>query len=208
MAVGPAGALTLPGALAHVLGGKVDMAYTLEAFCWDCAASLRADPSKGGKEKIRQDLERLLAEKAFVAEHCGPDAKIGVHMLYRDPELGFCVLAHINREPRTSPPHDHGASWAVYGQASAYTDMTEYHRLGDTSGPGEARLEVSRRYRLEPGQAGLFDVGAIHAIAYGGNARFVRVTGADLEHVPRLKFDLGEHTAVLVESATMQRAKA
>ena len=64
------------------------MAYTLEAFCRDCAASLRADPGVGGKEQIRRDLERLLAEKAFVAAHCGSDAKLGVHVLYRDPELG------------------------------------------------------------------------------------------------------------------------
>ncbi|MGH6916153.1 MAG: hypothetical protein ACREJ0_00435 [Geminicoccaceae bacterium] len=184
------------------------MAYTLDVFCRDCAASLRADPGPGGKEQVRKNLERLLAERAFVAEHCGPDAEIGMHVLYRDPELGFCVLAHVNREPRTSPPHDHGTSWAIYGQATAYTDMTEYRRQGGTSGPGEARLEVTRRYRLEPGHAGLFDVGAIHAIAYGGKARFVRVTGADLEHVPRLKFDLAEQTAVRVESATMQRAPA
>jgi hypothetical protein len=184
------------------------MAYTLEAFCRDCATSLRADPGRGGKEKVRQDLERLLVDEAFVAAHCGPDAEHGVHVLYRDPELGFCVLAHINREPRTSPPHDHGTSWAIYGQATAYTDMTEYRRQDGGSGPGEARLAVTRRYRLEPGQAGLFDVGAIHAIAYGDDARFVRVTGADLERVPRLKFDLEEGTADLVESASMQRASA
>jgi hypothetical protein len=184
------------------------MAYTLDAFCRDCAASLRADPGAGGKETVRRDLERLLAEKAFVAEHCGPDAKQGVHTLYRDPKLGFCVLAHINRAPRTSPPHDHGSSWAIYGQATAHTDMTEYRRVDGGSGPGAASLEVSRRYRLKPGQAGLFDVGAIHAIAYDDDARFVRVTGADLEHVPRLKFDLENGTAVLVESASMQRASA
>ena len=127
---------------------------------------------------------------------------------YRDAHLGFCVLAHINREPRASPPHDHGSSWAIYGQATAYTDMTEYRRLDGARGPGEARLEVARRYRLEPGHAGLYDVGAIHAIAYGQNARFVRVTGADLEHVPRLKFDLDKGTAVQVESASMQRTPA
>jgi predicted metal-dependent enzyme (double-stranded beta helix superfamily) len=208
MAVEPAGALTLPDALGHALGGEVDMAYALDAFCRDCAANLRADPGRGGKEKIRKDLERLLVEKAFVADHCGPDAEQGVHVLYRDPELGFCVLAHVNCEPRTSPPHDHGNSWAIYGQATAYTDMTEYRRLDGASGPGGAKLEVSRRYRLEPGHAGLYDVGAIHSIAYGDNARFVRVTGADLEHVPRLKFDLEKQTAVLVESATMQRTSA
>lgn len=184
------------------------MSYTLEAFCRDCALSLRADPGAGGKERIRTDLERLLADRDFVARHAGPDAAQGVHLLYRDPEQGFCVLAHINRAPRTSPPHDHGSSWAIYGQASAYTDMTEYRRQGDTAGPGPAKLEVKRRYRLEPGQAGLYDVGAIHAIAYGEGARFVRVTGADLEHVPRLKFDLEGQTAVLVESASMQKATA
>jgi hypothetical protein len=184
------------------------MGYTLDAFCRDCAASLRADPGAGGKEKVRKALEQLLAEQAFVAEHCGPDAELGVHMLYQDPELGFCVLAHNNREPRSSPPHDHGNSWAIYGQATVYTDMTEYRRQGGTSGPGDAKLEVVRRYRLEPGHAGLYDVGAIHSIAYGDDARFVRVTGADLEQVPRLKFDLEQQNAVQVESATMQRAQA
>ena len=153
------------------------MAYTLDAFCRDCAASLRTDPGPG-KERVREDLERLLADDAFVTEYCGPDTAHGVHVLYRDPDLGFCVLAHINREPRTSPPHDHGSSWAIYGQATAYTDMTEYRRLDGGSGPGAARLEVARRYRLEPAQAGLFDVGAIHSISYGADARFVRVTGA------------------------------
>jgi hypothetical protein len=184
------------------------MAYTLEAFCRDCAASLRAEPGLDGKDQIRRNLERLLGNQAFVAEHCGPDAELGVHVLYRDPELGFCVLAHVNREPRSSPPHDHGTSWAIYGQATAYTDMTEYRRLDGGSGPGRAELEVTRRYRLEPANAGLFDVGAIHAIAYGKDARFVRVTGADLEQVPRLKFNLEGRHAEEVASATMQRTQA
>jgi hypothetical protein len=184
------------------------MAYTLDAFCRDCAASLQADPGAGAKERIRKDVERLLAEKAFVAAHLGPDAPEGVNVLYRDPELGFCVLAHINREPRSSPPHDHGSSWAIYGQATAYTDMTEYRRRDAAGGPGHAELEVVRRYRLEPGHAGLYDVGAIHAIAYGDDARFLRVTGTDLEQVTRLKYDLEAQSAVEVASATMQRTGA
>jgi hypothetical protein len=184
------------------------MPYTLEAFCRDCAASLRADPGAGGKEQIRRNLERLLGNSAFVAEHCGPDAALGVHVIHRDPELGFCVLAHFNREPRSSPPHDHGTSWAIYGQATGYTDMTEYRRLDGANGPGHAELEVTRRYRLEPGHAGLYDVRAIHAIAYAKDARFVRVTGADLEQVPRLKYDLEAKSAVELASATMQSPQA
>ena len=71
-----------------------------------------------------------------------------------------------------------------------------------------AELEATRRYRLEPGHAGLYDVGAIHAIAFGRDARFVRVTGADLEQVPRLRFDLEARRAEEMASATMQRAQA
>ena len=48
-------------------------------------------------------------------------------------------------------------------------------------------------------------VGAIHAIDYPANARFVRVTGTDLEDVPRLKFDVEKGEAVVIESATVGR---
>jgi hypothetical protein len=182
---------------------EIDMAYTLDGFCRDCAASLRADSGADGKERVRCDLERLLADELFVAKQLGPDAPQGVHVLYRDPELDFCVLAHINREPHASPPHDHGSSWAIYGQATGHTDMTEYRRV-EGSGPGHADLEVTRRYRLEPGHAGLYDVGAIHAIDFCEGARFVRVTGTDLEQVSRLKFDLATQSAAAVESAHMR----
>jgi hypothetical protein len=178
------------------------MAYTLDGFCRDCAASLRNDAGAGGKEQVRSNLERLLANDDFVAEQLR-DAPVGVQVLYRDPELGFCVLAHINQEPHASPPHDHGSSWAIYGQAIGHTDMTEYRRV-EGNGAGCAELEVARRYRLEPGHAGLYDVGAIHAIDFCEGARFVRVTGTDLEHVSRLKFDLAAKNATAVESAHMR----
>ena len=178
------------------------MAYSLDDFCRDCAASLRNN-NAAGKEEVRSNLERLLANERFVDERLGPDAKEGVEVLYRDPELGFCVLAHINREPHASPPHDHGSSWAIYGQATGHTDMTEYRRV-EGSGAGRAALEVTGRYRLEPGHAGLYDVGAIHAIDFCAGARFVRVTGTDLEQVSRLKFDLAGKSATAVESAHMR----
>jgi hypothetical protein len=177
------------------------MAYTLEEFCRDCSANLKADTSPGGREAVRRDLEHLLANQAFVAEHVMPAAP-GRHTLYRDPELGFVVLAHIHPKGNKSPPHDHGRSWAVYGQVTAYTDMTEWRRVDGGNGAGTAELEVARRYRLEPGRAGVYDIGAIHAIDYPDDARFVRVTGTDLEHVPRLKYDLAKGRAEVIESVS------
>lgn len=176
------------------------MVYSFETFCRDAHEALAANPGPGGREEIRRKLEQLLANQEFVNEVCGPDADYGTHQLYRDPDFDFVVLAHVNREPRKSPPHDHGASWAIYGQATEYTDMSEYRRLDDGTGEGEAKLEHATTYRLTPGKAGLYDVGAIHQIDYPAESRFVRVTGTDLAAIDRLKFDVEAGKAEVIQS--------
>jgi hypothetical protein len=176
------------------------MAYTFDQFCRDAHDALAADSGPGGKEKVRVQLEKLLENKDFVTETCGPQAEIGVHQIYRDPDFDFVVLAHINDAPRQSPPHDHGSSWAIYGQASEYTDMSEYRRVDGGAGAGTASIEKVKSYRLTPGHAGLYDVGAIHAIDYPAGARFVRVTGTDLATVERLKFDMSAGKAEVIQS--------
>jgi hypothetical protein len=178
------------------------MTYTLDSFIKDVQAALKADTGPAGREQVRILLEKLLTNEAFVDEAVGPSAPIGARKLYQDRDLGFVVLAHCNPRAHRSPPHDHGASWAVYGQALKYTDMSEYRRVDGGNGAGSARLEKVRSYRLEPGHAGVYDVGAIHAIDYPEGSRFVRVTGRDLDHVRRLKFDVSAGKAITIESAT------
>jgi hypothetical protein len=176
------------------------MPYTLDQFCQDCHQTLAADAGPGGREAVRQNLEKLLAEPAFLDTHV-LSMPPGRHTLYEDPELGFVVLSHVNPKAGKSPPHDHGASWAIYGQATEYTDMTEWRRTkGD--GPGPAEVEIDRQYRLEPGHAGTYGIRAIHSIDYPDGARFVRVTGTDLERVPRLKFNLKSNEAEVIESVS------
>ena len=150
--------------------------------------------------------KQILSLAAFVEEAVGPNAPGGTRKLYEDKEQGFVVLAHCNPKPHKSPPHDHGSSWAVYGQAVKYTDMSEFRRLDGGQGAGEANLEKVKSYRLEPGHAGVYDVGAIHAIDYPDGSRFVRVTGRDLDYVQRLKFDTAAGKAITIESATAGRA--
>ncbi|HKU95754.1 MAG TPA: hypothetical protein VJR58_10780 [Vineibacter sp.] len=178
------------------------MTYTLESFIDDCRAALKDNAGPAGREKVRALLERLLENSAFVDTAVGPQAPIGTRKLYEDAELGFVVLAHCNPRPHRSPPHDHGSSWAVYGQAVKHTDMTEWRRTDGGTAAGAADLEVVRSYRLEPGKAGVYDVGAIHSIDYPEGSRFVRVTGRDLDYVQRLKFDTAARKAVVIESAT------
>ncbi len=161
------------------------MTYTLEQFCADCTATLKKDDTHTGRQRIKGLLEKLLAERDFVAQYCGPDAPAGVRQLYHDPETGVVVLAHIYDKPRVSPPHDHGASWAIYGQAIAYTDMTEWQLTGANSDRERPDVRAVRSYRLFPGMAGTYDDGKIHSIDYPAGARFIRVTGVDLETIKR-----------------------
>ncbi len=180
------------------------MSYTLDQFIADCRSTLSRDPGPNGREQVRLDLERLLRNPDFIREHCGEDTPRGLHLLYEDPQLGFQILAHINDKARVSPPHDHGASWAIYGQATHYTDMTEWEREDDGGDGKHAKLKPVKRYRLMPGHAGIYQDGTIHSIDYPDHARFVRVTGTNLDRIDRVRFDLktGEVHRMTPQQAT------
>ena len=177
------------------------MPYDHDQFIADCRSSLTRDPGPKGREEVRVNLERLLSNADFVRKYCGDDVARGLKLLYEDKALGFQVLAHINDKARVSPPHDHGASWAIYGQATHYTDMVEWEREDD--GADKAKLKPVKKYRLLPGHAGIYQEGTIHSIDYPDNARFVRVTGTNLDKIERVRFDLASGK---VEQMTPQQA--
>jgi predicted metal-dependent enzyme (double-stranded beta helix superfamily) len=183
--------------------GVIAMAYELDQFISDCRSILAGDPGPKGREQVRAQLEHLLQNPDFVRRHC-EEAPRGLHVLYEDPQLGFQVLAHINDKARVSPPHDHGASWAIYGQATHYTDMTEWEREDDGGDPQHAKLKAVKKYRLMPGQAGIYQDGKIHSIDYPDHARFVRITGTNLDRIQRVRFDLntGEVKQMTPQQAT------
>ena len=164
--------------------------YDLEDFCSDVKTALSTQDGEQARESIRKKLEKLLINEEFVSTHCHKDAKIGVHILYQDDELGFMVLNHVINKGRKSPPHDHGESWAIYGQAVGHTDMSEFDRLDNESKKGIAELKMVSEYRLTPGFAGMFGPRQIHAIHFVEGSRFIRITGTDLSRIATRKFDM------------------
>jgi len=166
------------------------MAYTLDAFIADCRTTLARDGGPAGREQLRANLEKLLGNSDFVRQYADDDLPNGVTVLYEDDKLGFQVLAHVYNKARVSPPHDHGASWAIYGQATKYTDMIEWEREDNGADPKHAKIKPVKKYRLTPGKAGIYQDGTIHSIDYPDYARFIRVTGTDLDKIPRIKIDL------------------
>ncbi len=172
--------------------------YDLEDFCSDVKTALSTQDGEQARESIRKKLEKLLTNKEFVSTYCHKDAKIGVHVLYQDDELGFMVLNHVINKGRKSPPHDHGESWAIYGQAVGYTDMSEFDRLDNETREGIAELKMVSEYRLTPGLAGMFGPRQIHAIHFVEGSRFIRITGTDLSRITTRKFDMAEGTVTEV----------
>jgi hypothetical protein len=163
------------------------MAYTLDEFCSESRALLKAQPLMDALAQMSERLGRLLSNSVFVAETFSDDMPPGRRVLYHDPEADFYVLAHVQEGKKTGKPHSHGASWAIYGNAREHTEMTEWRRVNAES-EDHAVLEEVSRYRLEPGQTKAYGPGVIHSTAHPEKAWVIRVTGTDLDVLPRYHF--------------------
>lgn len=161
------------------------MSYTLDEFTADCKATLIAEPGPEGRNKIRGMLQRVLTDSQFLADHFGTGADSPRNVLYRDADLGFCIVAHTHTEGIAASPHHHGPAWAIYGQAEGITEMTDW-RLVNPPQNGEAgKVAPTRTYALRPGDAKVYNEGDIHSPQWEGLTRLLRVEGQDMTTVRR-----------------------
>jgi predicted metal-dependent enzyme (double-stranded beta helix superfamily) len=163
------------------------MSYTLEQFCSESRSILRGMPPPSALTQMADRLSRLLANPAFVAETFNTDMKPGKWVLHHDPELDFYVMAHVQEGGKIGKPHSHGSSWAIYGNARAATEMTEWRRTNPES-EDHAELVAESRYSLEPGETRAYGPNVIHSTAHPKYAWVIRVTGTDLDKLPRYHF--------------------
>lgn len=164
------------------------MAYTLDQFCADSRAILKGAPNvEAGLPQVADKLKQLLVNPAFVAETFQEETPPGKRVLYHDPETDVYVMAHVQEAGKGGTPHSHGASWAIYGNCRGDTNMTEWRRVNAES-EDHAVLEVSDKYTLGPGQSRAYGPGVIHSTAHPQKAWVIRLTGGDLDRVPRFHF--------------------
>lgn len=163
------------------------MAYTLDDFCADSRAILKSQPLADALPQMAERLGQLLSNPAFVAATFNDAMPPGRRLLQHDRDTDFYVLAHVQEGNKTGKPHSHGASWAIYGNARAHTEMTEWRRTNPAS-EQHAVLEAASKYRLGPGQTRAYGPGVIHSTAHPEKAWVIRVTGTDLDVLPRYHF--------------------
>jgi hypothetical protein len=164
------------------------MAMTLDQFAAECRRILGSDPGPAGREKVSTVVQDVLRDDAFVTRHLGdevPERKI----LYQDPALGFCILAHNYRGAKESAPHDHGPSWAIYGQARGETMMSDWAVLEPAAEGKTGKVRRARSYPLKPGDAHVYNEGDVHSPRREGPTKLIRIEGTNMEHVKRLAFE-------------------
>ena len=160
------------------------MGTTLEQFAAQCHDALKSKPGTEGRKAVCGLVKDVLKDADFVAKYI-PDGTPERKVLYEDPELGFCICGHVYSGPAHGSPHDHGSSWAIYGQASGVTEMTDWRIVKKGQGEEPSLVEPVKTYAMNPGDAHLYDVGAVHSPDRKAPVKLIRIEGKNLDHVKR-----------------------
>ena len=153
-----------------------------------CRAFLQADPGPKGRRLVAAFLSEQLTDSDLV-DTLVPPSTGERDLLYQDPDLGFCILAHNYTGSKSSSPHDHGPSWAIYAQLRGETEMTDFEMVKPASEDRPGKVKPVRTYRLYPGDAHVYNEGDLHAPARSGPTSLLRIEGMDMSKVKRLRYE-------------------
>jgi predicted metal-dependent enzyme (double-stranded beta helix superfamily) len=164
------------------------MAHTVAQIANEFRTALKTQPGPAGREKVCNLLKEVLVDQDFIKANFDdntPERKI----LHEDPELGFCILAHQYKGPKESSPHDHGPSWAIYGQVAGETAMSDWELLSPASADTPGKVKHKTKYKLTPGVAHVYNEGDLHSPSRAGPTRLIRIEGTNMEKVKRMKYE-------------------
>lgn len=163
------------------------MGFTLDQFASECHQILKEDPTPVGRGKVRDLVEDVLKDEKFIATYLNdntPDRQV----IYEDPELGFCICAHMGRGAREANPHDHGPSWAIYGQAIGETEMTDWEVIEPPVEDKPGKVRRARVYALKPGMAHIYNEGDVHSPKRVSTTGLIRIEGKNTKKMKRLAY--------------------
>ncbi|MGH8056378.1 MAG: hypothetical protein ACREOH_03965 [Candidatus Entotheonellia bacterium] len=181
--------------------------YTLDSFIADVRNAFASTPDPVARaEAVRGHLRQLLAVPGWLEERLQLPAEggFGRHDLHVDAEYGhpapgFLVMCSVQRPGQSgTPPHDHGASWVVYGVYKGAIEQRKY-RWAYPEAPTKSapKLEESERYVQGEGEVAYFLPGEIHSTGNvsAGRSLVVRVEAQKLDGVWRHRYDKAANTA-------------
>jgi hypothetical protein len=164
------------------------MSLTLDQFASDCHRILKEDGTPEGRKKVCDLVAKALEDEEFIATYLNdntPDRQV----IYEDPELGFCICAHMSHGAREANPHDHGPSWAIYGQAVGETEMSDWEVIERPTEDNPGKVRRARVYALKPGMVHLYNEGDVHSPKRVTTTGLIRIEGKNTRKMKRLAYE-------------------
>ena len=165
------------------------MNLDLNQFALQCRTILKRDSGPLGRVQVAELLKQLLVDRKTLQGYFLPNSGER-ELLYEDSDLGFCILAHSYQGPKTSGPHDHAHSWAIYGQADGETQMSDYELIEKAQGDVAGKVRPIRAYKLTPGEVYVYNEGDIHSPSRLAPTNLIRIEGTNMAKVKRDSFTL------------------
>ena len=163
------------------------MPYTLNDLVEDIKEIVISEKISEGSDKICYFVSKALMDQNFITENL-PDRQNGDsprQILYEDEETGFCVCGHVYDSEAIGNPHDHGPSWAIYGQATGETEMTDWEVTKKQSSDNTIYVKPKLTYTMKAGDVHFYDVGQVHSPVRNDPVRLLRIEGVNLDNVKR-----------------------
>ena len=142
--------------------------YTLDAFVKDLQEAFAGHPDLVGRANaVAGVLQNLLGVGGWVQELLdkgGYDALPGgayTDTQYGHPAPGFHITCGAQKPGQENAPHDHGASWVVYGTYEGAIQQTRWH-WDYANGLLKPRLLQKESFVQAPGEVAYFLPGEIH----------------------------------------------
>ena len=153
-----------------------------------CRTWLVENPGPDGRKKIAAYLKQLLKDQDAI-DNLVPITAGERDLLYQDPDLGFCILAHNYPGPKAAPPHDHGPSWAIYAQVRGETKMCEYDLVQQATSDIPGKVAINKTYQMRPGDVYVYNEGGLHSPTRTEPTSLLRIEGTDMSKVMRLRYE-------------------
>ena len=163
------------------------MPYTLNELADDIKEIVQNNKMPNGSDQICYFVSKALMDQNFVLQNL-PDRQEGSpprEVLYEDDYTGFCICGHVYSTEAIGFPHDHGSSWAVYGQASGETEMTDWQVTKDQPDEDVIYVKPNKTYTMKTGDVHFYGVGDVHSPLRKEPVRLLRIEGINLDHIQR-----------------------
>ena len=163
------------------------MTYKLSDLAEDVHALLSQSDASKCTYELCELVSKALNDPEFISDNLleRVDREKPREVLYENDELGFCICGHVYSDQAIGKPHDHGSSWALYGQAEGTTEMTDWRivKVGKDEEP--SIVEPNTTYIMKPGDVRFYGIGDVHSPKRIAPTKLIRIEGANLDRIKR-----------------------